>query len=419
MSEPDAAPPPGAPREAGERGTGSGQAAARPSGEHATSGKPVPEARAGQRGGHGNQQWMFAMLPAFPLALLVVRLWYASRQDTQTLLLLVQHVSALGLLTAVLLTTLWVLPALVLTGRALGTLYRVSTARSSWLSAAADRIPDWVVVLSVMVGAVSWQLRFLPTLIALSLAVLGLTIHDRMPVRRDLIVVFTLLLPLVAAVGLYVWLAPAIGQALAERDVVTAVLLALPPGLAVLLTGPVPARAAAALTSTVAVAVLALAPLFTAAVVVEAPILPLMGLEISDEGADEEIAGKVLLGHVIATDDRVSTFLDRDGTVRFIPNGAVASQFLCPDLGQIPRSRVALNRWYVEHSVLAWFAPDPLEKPSDPRCPGRPTDPGKSREPGGPGRGEEPTAGTPRPPRSGGAPPLPGRHRTPASPDAA
>ncbi|MBG0828951.1 hypothetical protein HS041_14345 [Planomonospora sp. ID67723] len=391
MSEPDAAPP-AAPRETEEP-------------------PPGKEAR-GQRG--GSQQWMFAMLPAFPLALLVVRLWYASRQDTQTLLLLVQHVSALGLLTAVLLTTLWVLPALVLTGRALGTLYRVSTARSSWLSATADRIPDWVVVLSVLVGAVSWQLRFLPTLIALSLAVLGLTIHDRRPARRDLIIVFTLVLPAVVGVGLYMWLAPAIGQALAERDVVTAVLLALPPGLAVLLTGPVPARAAAALTSAVAVAVLALAPLFTAAVVVEAPILPLMGLEISGESTDDEISGKVLLGYVITTDDRVSTFLDRDGTVRFIPNGVVASQFLCPDLGQIPRSRIALHRWYVEHSVLAWFAPDPLEKPSDPRCPGRPTDPGESRDPAGRDGREETTAGTPRPPRSGGAPQPRGHHRTPA-----
>ncbi|GIH92155.1 hypothetical protein ACFFMN_18040 [Planobispora siamensis] len=336
--------------------------------------------RAAQYG--GNQQWMFAILPAFPLVLLVVRLWYASRQDTQTLLLLVQHVSALGLLTAVLLTTLWVLPALVLTARALGTLYRVSTGRSSWLSAAADRIPDWVVVPSVVVGLLSWQLRFLPTLAALSLAVLGLSVHDRVPGRRDLIVVCTLVLPLIAGAGLYVWLAPAIGQAFAEGDVVTTVLLALPPGLAVLLTGPVPARAAAALTTSVAVAVLALAPVFTAAVVVEAPILPLVGLEISKEGADEEIAGKVLLGHVIATDDRVSTFLDRDGTVRFIANGAVASQFLCPDLGQIPSSRIALHRWYVEHSMLSWFAPDPLEKPSDPRCPGRPagavTSPGRS-----------------------------------------
>ncbi|GAT66764.1 hypothetical protein PS9374_02416 [Planomonospora sphaerica] len=341
---------------------------------------------AGRPGGArgGNQQWMLAALPAFPLVLLVVRLWYASRQDTQTLLLLVQHVSALGLLTAVLLTILWVLPALVLAARALGVLYRVSTGRSSWLSVVADRIPDWVVVVSVVVGLVSWQLRFLPTLAMLSLAVLGLSVHDRRPGRRDLVVVLTLALPAVVGAGLYAWLAPAIGQAFAEGDVVTAVLLTLPPGLSVLLTGPIPARAAAALTSGLAVAVLALTPLFTAAVVVQAPILPLVGVEVAAKGADEEIAGKVLLGYVIATDDRVSTFLDRDGTVRFIANGAVVSQFLCPDLGQIPRSRVALHRWYVEHSVLAWFAPDPLEKPSDSRCPGRPT--GRSdRERRGPG----------------------------------
>jgi hypothetical protein len=220
----------------------------------------------------------------------------------------------------------------------------------------------------------------------LSLAVLGLSVHDRRPGRRDLVVVLTLVLPAVVGAGLYAWLAPAIGQAFTEGDVVTAVLLTLPPGLSVLLTGPIPARAAAALTSTLAVAVLALTPLFTAAVVVQAPILPLMGVEVAVKDADEEIAGKVLLGYVIATDDRVSTFLDRDGTVRFIANGAVVSQFLCPDLGQIPRSRVALHRWYVEHSVLAWFAPDPLEKPSDSRCPGRPT--GRSdRERPGPGGG--------------------------------
>ncbi|GAA3132038.1 hypothetical protein GCM10010466_23330 [Planomonospora alba] len=334
-------------------------------------GAPVPGGAGGRPPG-GGQQWVFAVLPAFPLALLVVRLWYASRQDTQTLLLLVQHVSALGLLTAVLLTTLWVLPAFVLVARALGVLYRVSTGRSSWLSMAADRIPDWIVVLAVLTGLVSWQLRFLPTLAMLSLAVLGLSMHDRRPGRRDLVLLLTLVLPAVVALGLYAWLAPAIGQAFAEGDVVTAVLLTLPPGLSVLLTGPVPARAAAALTSALAVSLLVVAPLFTAAVVVQAPVLPLVGMEISDRGADPEIAGKVLLGHVITADDRFATFLDRDGTVRFVPNGAVVSQFLCPDLGQIPRSRVALHRWYVEHSVLAWFAPDPLEKPSDPRCPGRP-----------------------------------------------
>ncbi|MFC4059472.1 hypothetical protein ACFOWE_14285 [Planomonospora corallina] len=327
----------------------------------------------------GSQQWLFAALPAFPLALLVARLWYASRQDTQTLLLLVQHVSALGLLTAVLLTTLWVLPAFVLVARALGTLYRVSTGRSSWLSLAADRVPDWVVVLSVLTGLASWQLRFLPTLAMLSLAVLGLTVHDRAPGRRDLAVLLTLVLPAVVAAGLYLWLAPAIGQAFAAGDTVTAVLLTLPPGLSVLLTGPIPARAAAVLTSALAVSLLVVAPLFSAAVVVQAPILPLVGMEVSRESEDAEIAGKVLLGYVITADDRFSTFLDRDGTVRFIPNGVVLSQFLCPDLGQIPHSRVALHRWYVEHSVLAWFAPDPLEKPSDPRCPGRPAGYGRDR----------------------------------------
>lgn len=41
----------------------------------------------------GDRQWLLPLLPTFPIVLLVLRLWYLSRQNVQTMLLFVQYVS--------------------------------------------------------------------------------------------------------------------------------------------------------------------------------------------------------------------------------------------------------------------------------------------------------------------------------------
>ncbi|GAA2854737.1 hypothetical protein GCM10010517_12800 [Streptosporangium fragile] len=316
-----------------------------------------------------NQEWLLALLPAFPLVLLVMRLWYASRQDTQTLLLLVQTISPLGMLSAVLLTTVWVLPALVLGGRLLGTLYWVSTGRSSWLVRAAERLPGWVVLLALVVGLCAWQLRFLPTLAMMALAVAGLTVRDRFPGHEELRATVCYALPVIVAVLSYALLWPAITAAFAARDVATAILLTLPPGLTVLLTGPVPEAPARVLTHGIAIAMSVLTPFLVGVVVMKAPILPMIALQFGDGGSRE-----VIVGYLVASDDQMSTVLGREGTVRFIPNDRLQSKVLCPDPGDVPRTWVNLHGWYVEQSVLSWLVPAGQPGPADPRCQGRVVD---------------------------------------------
>src|SRR4051812_48898049 len=59
-------------------------------------GPPMPDifvkgAPAPPRRRRSQLNWMLTALPAFPLVLLVLRLWYLSRQDLPTMLLLVQN----------------------------------------------------------------------------------------------------------------------------------------------------------------------------------------------------------------------------------------------------------------------------------------------------------------------------------------
>ncbi|MDP9861378.1 MULTISPECIES: hypothetical protein [Streptosporangium] len=316
-----------------------------------------------------DQEWLLALLPVFPIVLLVMRLWYASRQDTQTLLLLLQNTSPLGLLSAVLLTTVWVVPALILGGRVLGTLYWISTGHSSWLVRTAERLPGWVVALAVVVGLSAWQLRFLPTLAMLSLAAAGLTVRERFPHHEGLRATVCYALPVMVAVISYVVLWPAIGAAFAARDVATSLLLTLPPGVAVLLTGPVPSVPARVLTHGIAVAMAVFTPFLVGVVVMKAPILPLVALQMA-----EKEKPRVLVGYLVASDDQMSTVLGREGVVSFVRNDRLESKVLCPDPGEAPRTWVNLHGWYVEQSVISWLAPAPPPAPVDPRCQGRPKD---------------------------------------------
>lgn len=311
-----------------------------------------------------NQEWLLALLPVFPFVLLAMRLWYAGRQDTQVLLLLLQNISPLGLLSTTLLASMWMLPALVLGGRLFGTLYWLSTRRSSWLVHTAERLPGWVVILAVMVGVFSWQLRFLPTLATLTMATVGLTVRDRFPDREGLRTFFCHMLPVAAAILLYSALWPAIVGA---GDLATLILLTLPPGVTIFLTGPIPEASARMLTHGVAVAIAAFAPFLVCVTVMRAPILPLTALQVDENGAT-----RVIVGYLVASDDHTFTVLQPEGGMRFVNSDGFQSKVLCSDLSVVPRTSVRLYGWDVEQNMASWFAPPNL-LPLDPRCEGRPT----------------------------------------------
>lgn len=312
----------------------------------------------------GDRQWLLPLLPAFPIVLLVLRLWYLSRQNVQTMLLFVQYVSPLGLLSTLVIALLWVFPATLLLTRVLGALLELSdpvAAATSRLAAAARRIPDWVVVVALVIGALTWQLRFLPALVMVALSILGLVVRQR-GAGPGAAAATGVVLPFAAAVLQYTFLGPAIVEALRQREPVTFVLLALPPLVTPLLTGPVPAWAARAVTHWPAVVAAFAAPFLVGVVFLRAPILPTVAVD-TDDG--------VLVGSVITVDDRMTTLLDTGGTVRFVLNEQIQAKVLCDAGDRPPGSRVDAHGWSVEQTALTWIAPTRRPAPVDPRCEGR------------------------------------------------
>jgi hypothetical protein len=322
------------------------------------------------------QNWLFAVLPAFPLVLLVLRLWYLSRQDLPTMLLLVQYVSPLGMISALFITLLWTMPAVVLVLRSLGGLLLVSQrdqaqAARSLLAVTALRMPDWVVVLAAVLGGITWQLRFLPVLVMLLVSIMGLTGWQRHPDDRLVLRIVAVGVPVATAVVVLLWMLPGIVEAIRRGEVGTALLLTAPPLLAIGLTGPVPVRFARLATHWPAAIAALIAPFVVGVVFLRAPILPTSALEITGGPAVD-----VLRGQVITVDDLDTTLLDRDGQVHFVPNGDVHTRTICPETAQAPSSAVEVRGWPVEDSVLEWVAPTRRVATVDPRCLGRPLDPG-------------------------------------------
>jgi hypothetical protein len=333
------------------------------------------------------QNWLWSVLPAFPLVLLVLRLWYLSRQDLPTMLLLVQYVSPLGLISALVITLIWTVPAVVLILRALGGLLLVSArdpldATRSLLAVTALRMPDWVVVMAAVLAALTWQLRFLPALLMLLTSILGLTAWQRHRHDRAVLRVVTVGVPLAAAATTWLWMWPGVLSAAAHSEISTLILLGLPPLLGALLTGPVPMRFARAATHWPAVAAALVAPFVVGAVFLRAPILPSTAVEFDDGPGPN----RVLRGHVVTVDDTATTVLDLEGVVRFVPNGQVRAKTLCPEQQQVPASAVLVRGWPVEDSVLEWVAPTRRITAPDPRCLGRPWSPAADPAPGSPDR---------------------------------
>ncbi|MEN3360974.1 MAG: hypothetical protein V7637_4956 [Mycobacteriales bacterium] len=130
------------------------------------------------------------------------------------MLLLVQNVSPLGLVSALLINLIWVFPVAMLITGALGGLLRVSAIdpQRSRLGRATARTPDWVLALAALIAAATWQLRFLPALLMLSLIIAGLRARARHPGDR-VWRTFALAVPVAVAAVEYVWFGPAIAFA--------------------------------------------------------------------------------------------------------------------------------------------------------------------------------------------------------------
>ncbi|MEV4638859.1 hypothetical protein AB0J80_16045 [Actinoplanes sp. NPDC049548] len=318
--------------------------------------------------------WLLTALPAFPLVLLVLRLWYLSRQDLPTMLLLVQYISPLGMLSALIISLVWTVPVVVLVVRMLGGILLVSTpdedetARRSLLALTALRMPDWVVLVAVAVAGFTWQMRMLPTLVMLAVAILGLTAVQRYPTEHRMLAVVTLVIPILLGLLTLLWVRPGIRVAWSADDWGTVVLLGAPPLLGWLLTGPVPARLARLATHWPAVAGALIAPFLVGVVFLRVPVLPDSAVEVRDGTTST----RVIRGQLITVDDTATTILQRGGEVVFVPNAQVTSKTLCPEQVRAQHSRITVRGWAVDQSALEWVAPTKPAAAVDPRCLGRP-----------------------------------------------
>lgn len=318
--------------------------------------------------------WLLTALPAFPLVLLVLRLWYLSRQDLPTMLLLVQYISPLGMISALFITLIWTVPAAILVLRALGGILLVSApedAGRSLLAVTALRMPDWVVLLSAVLAGLSWQLRLLPTLATLLVSILGLTVVQRFIAPRWVRLWLTLGVPVLVGLLVLIFVWPGIVAAVRAGETSTALMLGVPPLLGPLLTGPVPAWSARLVTHWPAVAAALVAPFVIGVVFLRAPVLPDSAVEVGPDAGPV----RVMRGQLISVDDTSTTMLQSGGQVAFIPNDQVRSKTLCPAQARGPQSSVKVRGWAAEESALSWIAPTQRVTEVDPRCLGRPLKP--------------------------------------------
>lgn len=332
-------------------------------------GGPIPARRR-----RAQLNYLLTVLPAFPLVLLVLRLWYLSRQDLPTMLLLVQYISPLGMISALFITLIWSVPGVVLVLRLLGSVLLISApedAGRSLLAVTALRMPDWVVLLAAMLAAFTWQLRLLPLLGMLIVGILGLTAVQRFRTEKWLMIWITIGVPVLVGALVLIFVGPGIVEALRIGETSTALLLGAPPLLGPLLTGPVPARAARLVTHWPAIAAALVAPVAIGVVFLRAPVLPNSAVEVGEDGQPAH----VLRGQLIAVDDTSTTVLEDGGLVTFIPNDQVRSKTLCPEPARPPDSAVAVRGWAVTDSALSWIAPTRRVTEVDPRCLGRPQRP--------------------------------------------
>lgn len=331
----------------------------------------VKVAGVGPRRRRAQLNWVFTVLPAFPLVLLVLRLWYLSRQDLPTMLLLVQYISPLGMISALFITLIWTVPAVILVMRVLGGILLVSApgqAGRSQLAVNALRMPDWVVLLAVVLASFSWQLRMLPVLAMMVVSILGLTAVQRYRGEKWLMAWVTLGVPILVGLLVEIFVGPGVIDAVRAGEVSTALLLGVPPLLGPLLTGPVPERFARVATHWPAVAAALVAPFVIGVVFLRAPVLPNSAIEVTDAHGGSV---HVVRGQLITVDDTATTMLDPDGHVQIVPDGQVRSRTLCANAAAAPDTRVVVRGWPADESALGWVAPTMQEPEADPRCLGR------------------------------------------------
>ncbi|MGC5050398.1 hypothetical protein ACLQ2S_02915 [Micromonospora sp. DT48] len=284
-----------------------------------------------------------------PAIFSVLRLGIEAGGELQTTLLLVANVGPVNLLAGFLTTAARLLSTVLVAVFALGGVLAASgrqLGRQPLFARWAEIMPSWFVAASFLMALVTWPLLYLPLLLPAMAAAFQLRperLHEH-PVVRALIVV-------VVYAG-YLWLlAPTLGEAWQQGEMLPIALLAVPPTLALFVAGPLPRMVVRALAPMTQLAVLMML-VWAALPVISTPVLPLTVTTVGEPDATSAVATEEIRGHVVTTDDVNMVILQERGGVRYVPVDQVRGQVLCPSEEELPRYQLRIHDFHVEDSLL-------------------------------------------------------------------
>ncbi|GAB3967500.1 hypothetical protein V1634_11520 [Plantactinospora veratri] len=318
-------------------------------------------------------QSFWTLVVGVPAIFSVLRLGVEAGGELQTTLLLVANVNPVNLAAALVTTAARLVSAGLVAVFAIGAVLLASAeanpahriGRHPPLFARWRAItPPWVVIASFAVALATWPILYLPLLLPAFTAAFQFS-----PARLDERRTPRVLLLAALLAGYAVLMLPTLAAAWRQREVFAVLVIAAPPLLALLVTGPVPVAVVRPLAMTVQVAVLVML-CWAALPVITTPVLPLTVTTVrtADDGTGTPTppgpesgpavpaptAGGVerIRGHVITVDDVSMVILQERGGVRYVPTGGVEAQVLCPTEEELPRYRLRIHGFHVEDSLL-------------------------------------------------------------------
>ncbi|HZN17090.1 MAG TPA: hypothetical protein VFB84_02715 [Micromonosporaceae bacterium] len=297
-------------------------------------------------------QAFWTVVVALPAAFSLLRLWVEAGGQVQTTLLLVANVSAVNLLAAMFITgtrlvTMGLVAVFAMGGilslsadaaEAAGDPSRRRPLFARWVEAA----PLWLLTTTFVLAAATWQILYLPLLVPAFVATFQATsAYQALHAAQRLLAATVVLL----AYAWVVW--PTLGDAWQQHEYFALLMLALPPLLALMISEPVPTQLARLIATTAQPAVLALL-VWAALPVLTTPVLPLtVTTATSADGTPEFIRG-----HVIGSDDTMTSILQERGGVRYLLNTRITARVLCPLPEELPVYRLRIRDFHVEDSLL-------------------------------------------------------------------
>ncbi|TMR12727.1 hypothetical protein ETD86_31920 [Nonomuraea turkmeniaca] len=317
-----------------------------------------------------DREWLYIAISTVPALLLSLKIWYLSGQSVETTQLVVQSISPISLLVELFFVSLWMLSTVVILFHCAGRLLQLSRAdgHKFRLVRTVSRIPMWALMASFAVALFTWHIQYLPAL--LMLATMSISLHVRLefPDRPRLVAVICWLFPLATTAAFYCLMLPTALTAWHDGDRFLAAILTIPPTLGLFLGNRLPSAAAPVLVNSMLVCSLAILAPLACLKFLNASFLPAVAVEITQPA-------QVHTGYVISMSDVATAVLGLDGTVRFFPNNQVKSQVLCRDYTRAPYSKLDINGWGVEETILEAFNSKDHHPDSDQRCFGRPLTP--------------------------------------------